>query len=96
MFLCVCQSVALFFLPRVCAQSVVRDDSSFPALPAPDRFVYHGTAGSKVDAPVTFPLELDPRLVSRDCHVTESLALAACVCHFGCKWECITRRSCVV
>jgi ubiquitin C-terminal hydrolase len=47
------------------------------------RFMYHGTAGSKVDAPVTFPLELDPRLVSHDCHVTESLALAACVCHFG-------------
>ena len=71
---------------------VVRDDSSFSVLPAPspDRFMYHGTAGSKVDAPVTFPLELDPRLVSHDCHVTESLALAACVCHFGCKWECIT------
>lgn len=41
--------------------------------------------GSKVDAPVTFPLELDPRLVSHDCHMTEPLQLAACVCHFGCK-----------
>jgi hypothetical protein len=36
-----------------------------------------------VDAPVSFPLELDPRLVSHDCHMTEPLQLAACVCHFG-------------
>ena len=49
------------------------------------RFIFHGTAGSKVDAPVTFPLELDPHLVSHDCHMTGSLQLAACVCHFGCK-----------
>ena len=47
------------------------------------RFVYHGTSGSKIDAPVRFPLELDPQLVSHDCHVTQPLQLAACVCHFG-------------
>ena len=57
-----------------------------PSLPLSlHRFVYHGTTGSKVDAPVSFPLELDPRLVSHDCHMTDPLELAACVCHFGCK-----------
>ena len=49
------------------------------------RFVYHGTTGSKVDTPVSFPLVLDPHLVSHDCHMTDSLELVACVCHFGCK-----------
>ena len=64
------------------------------------RFIFHGRVGSKVDAAVTFPLELGAGLVcgrregeegegEREGEGEEEgvLELRGCVCHFGSEWQ---------
>ena len=58
------------------------------------RFIFHGSSSSKVDAPVSFPHQLDPWVVGSTTGEEEEggpLQLVAFVCHFGSE---LTRLHC--